>query len=240
MEFLWQKPWLQTQALSILIMAFIIITPSESATCSSQTFTNNKLYTHCNDLPALQSYLHWAYDQASSTLSVAFIAPPANSNGWISWAINPTAPGMVGSQALIAFKDSTGGMTVKTYNITSYAPLKESKVWFDVKESKAEVSGGLFRLFATVVLPESAKTTVNHVWQVGSSVTNGVPDKHAFAAANLNSKGTLDLLNGQSNNEGGGTVDSRTKKKNVSLLLLLSLARVAEIFPLDLGIALEI
>lgn len=218
MAFFWQKPWLQRQALSILIMAFII-SPSDSATCSSQTFTNNKQYTHCNDLPSLQSYLHWAYDQASSTLSVAFVATPAKSDGWISWAINPTAPGMVGSQALIAFKDSTGAMTVKTYNITGYAPLKESKVWFDVKESKAEASGGVMRLFATVVLPESGKTTVNHVWQVGSSVTRDVPDKHAFEAANLNAKGTLDLLNGQSNNEGGGSVDSRTRKKNIHGIL---------------------
>jgi hypothetical protein len=148
---------------------------------------------------------------------VAFIVPPAKSDGRISWAINPYAAGMVGAQALIAFKDSSGAMTVKTYNISTYA-IQESKVWFDVKEATAEVSGNVIRLFATVVLPDSGKTTVNHVWQVGSSVTSGVPDKHAFLPANLNSKGTLDLLSGQSNNAGGGSVDSRTKRKNVSFL----------------------
>lgn len=195
---------------------FLLLSPSESATCSSQKFTNNNLYTNCNDLPTLQSYLHWTYDQEKATLSVAFIAPPAKSDGWIAWAINPNSDGMLGAQTLIAFKDSTGAMTVKTYNITSYKSIHESKVWFDVMEAKAEFSGGVIRLFATLGLPKSGITTVNHVWQVGSSVTNGVPDRHDFQPPNLNAKGTLDLSNGQSNDAGSSSVDSRTKRKNVS------------------------
>ncbi|KAL0436211.1 UNVERIFIED_CONTAM: cytochrome and DOMON domain-containing protein [Sesamum radiatum] len=197
-----------------LLTAVSLFLPSHSATCTSQTFTNNKLYAFCNDLPFLNSYLHWSYDPAQSTLSIAFIAPPARPDGWVSWAINPTSTGMVGSQALIAFRDAKGGMTVKTYNVSVYGPLTESKVWYEVKESSAEFSGGLIRLFATLVLPEKGKTTVNHVWQVGPSVTGGVPDKHEFQPANLNSKGSLDLLRGQSGGASGG--DSRTQKRNVS------------------------
>uniref|UniRef100_R7WAI6 AIR12 DOMON domain-containing protein n=1 Tax=Aegilops tauschii TaxID=37682 RepID=R7WAI6_AEGTA len=34
---------------------------------------------------------------------------------------------------------------------------------------------------------------VNHIWQVGTSVTAGAPDKHAFAAGNLASKSKLVL-----------------------------------------------
>ncbi|KAL2509525.1 DOMON domain-containing protein [Forsythia ovata] len=64
---------------------------------------------------------------------IAFIATPARPNGWIAWAINPTSTGMAGSQALIAFKDSKGAMTVKTYNITLYSSLTESKVWYEGK-----------------------------------------------------------------------------------------------------------
>lgn len=124
---------------------------------------------------------------------------------------------MLGSQALIAFRGSDGKMTVNTYNVSSYGPLTESKVWYDVKESSAEFSGGVIRLFATVVLPEKGKTTLNHVWQVGQSVTGGVPDKHEFQSGNLNSKGSFDLLRGES------TVvtsdNSRTKKRNVSFSL---------------------
>lgn len=121
---------------------------------------------------------------------------------------------MLGSQALIGFKNSDGSMTVKTYNISSYAPLVESKLAFEVSKMSAEYSGGLMKIFATVVLPDKGNsTTVNQVWQVGASVTGGVPDKHAFQPANLNSKGTLDLLSGQSNGATGG--DSRLTKKNV-------------------------
>ncbi|KAL0459957.1 UNVERIFIED_CONTAM: cytochrome and DOMON domain-containing protein [Sesamum latifolium] len=200
-----------------LLTAVSLFSPSHSATCTSQTFTNNKLYAFCNDLPFLSSYLHWSYDPAQSTLSIAFIAPPARPDGWVSWAINPTSTGMVGSQALIAFRDAKGGMTVKTYNVSVYGPLTESKVWYEVKESSAEFSGGLIRLFATLVLPEKGKTTVNHVWQVGPSVTGGVPDKHEFQAANLNSKGSLDLLRGQSGGASGG--DSRTQKRNIHGIL---------------------
>lgn len=107
-------------------------------------------------------------------------------------------------------------MTVKTYNITSYV-IKESKVWFTVKEATAEYSGGVIRLFATLVLPEKGKTSLNHVWQVGPSVTNGVPDKHEFLQPNLNSKGTLDLLSGESSGSPSSS-DSRTKRKNVSFV----------------------
>ncbi|KAL8496213.1 hypothetical protein ACS0TY_020070 [Phlomoides rotata] len=200
-----------------LLSTVSLISPSQSATCTSQTFTNNKIYSFCNDLPFLNSYLHWTFDSATSTLSIAFVAPPAGPNGWISWAINPTAAGMVGSQALIAFRDSGGKMTVKTYNVTSYNPITESKVWYDVKESSAEFSGGVISLFATVVLPVKGKTTLNHVWQVGQSVTSGVPDKHEFQSGNLNSKGSFDLLRGESTVVTGA--DSRTKKRNIHGIL---------------------
>ncbi|XP_073144458.1 cytochrome b561 and DOMON domain-containing protein At3g25290 [Henckelia pumila] len=194
-----------------------LISPAHSATCTSQTFTNNKLYAFCNDLPSLASYLHWAYDPAGLTLSIAFIAPPDGPDGWVSWAINPTATGMRGSQALIAFRDAGGKMTVKTYNISSYAPLTESKVWYEVKEATAEFSGGVIRLFATLVLPQGAATTVNQVWQVGPSVTGGVPDRHAFQPANLNSKARLDLLRGESTVILVG--NTRTKKRNTHGIL---------------------
>ncbi|KAL2518840.1 Cytochrome b561 and DOMON domain-containing protein [Abeliophyllum distichum] len=69
------------------------------------------------------------------------------------------------------------------------------------------------RLFATIVLSEKGKSTVNCVRQVGPSVTCGVPNKHEFQLGYLNSKGNLDLLRGQSTGRTGS--DSRTKKMNV-------------------------
>lgn len=206
-------------AAAVVLVAVSLISPSQSATCTSQTFNNNKLYSFCIDLPNLNSFLHWTYTPAQSTLSIAFVAPPATPAGWISWAINPTDTGMVGSQALIAFRDANGAMTVKAYNISAYDKLDQSGVWFQVKESSAEFSGGVIRLFATLILPVSGLATVNHVWQVGPSVTNGVVDKHSFQTANLEAKGILDLLKGQSTGgagAGAGAGDAKTKNRNVS------------------------
>ncbi|XP_051143773.1 cytochrome b561 and DOMON domain-containing protein At3g25290-like [Andrographis paniculata] len=197
----------------LLLATLSLILPSRSDTCASQSLSSHRPYAFCNDLPVLNSYLHWTYDESHSTLYLAFVAAPAKPDGWISWAINPTGTGMAGSQALIAFKDSGGRMTVKTYNISSYSELKESRVWYEVKDSSAEFSGGLMKIFATLVLPEKGKTTVNHVWQVGPSVSRGFPDKHDFLPPNLISKGVLDFSKGQSTGNAAG--DSRTKKRNI-------------------------
>ncbi|KAI3514517.1 hypothetical protein L1887_12979 [Cichorium endivia] len=188
--------------------------------CITQKFTNNKLYNHCNDLPHLNSYLHWSLDASKNTLSIAFIASPATSAGWISWAINPTGDGMAGAQALVAFKASNGSMVVKTYNISSYSSIMEGKLAFNVKDKSADYSDGVMRIFATVELPEKGMSTVNQVWQVGPSVSpGGFPAKHAFQPANLGAKGRLDLLSGQSSTGGGIGGDSRTKKRNIHGIL---------------------
>lgn len=182
-------------------------------TCTTQKFTNNKLYNHCNDLPHLNSYIHWSLTPSTNTLSIAFLAEPATSSGWISWAINPTGVGMPGSQALLAYKSSNGSMIVKTYNISSYTQITEGKLAFDVKDKRGEFSDGFMKIFATVVLPGENVTVVNQVWQVGPDVSeDGVPAKHPFQPANLAAKGRLDLLSG-----GGSGSDSGMKRRNVSI-----------------------
>lgn len=203
----------QPSALALLVLTLLalLISPAQSLTCTSQTFTNNALYTHCLDLTQLTAYLHWTHDQSNSSLSIAFIAAPAKSDGWVAWAINPNATGMKGSQTLLAFQ-SAGAMTVKTYDIKAIGPISESKLSFDVWDLSAEQSGGVMRIFAKVKVPKNAQS-VNQVWQVGGSVTSGVPDAHAMQQANLNSKSTLNFNGGQTVTPSGG--DSRTKKKNV-------------------------
>ncbi|KAA8543560.1 hypothetical protein F0562_021694 [Nyssa sinensis] len=184
--------------LGFSVVLFLLILPSHSLTCSSQNFTNSQLYANCTDLQSLGSYLHWTYNSTGSSLSIAFIAPPAKSDGWIAWAINPTGTGMAGAQALIAFKGSNGSMTVNTYNISSYGSIVQSKILYPVTNKSAEQSGGLMKIFATLTLPQNT-TTVNQVWQVGGSVTGGHPDKHEFLPANLMAKATLNLTVEQSN-----------------------------------------
>ncbi|KAF8402169.1 hypothetical protein HHK36_013121 [Tetracentron sinense] len=196
-----------------LLLLLLQIPPSLSLTCSSQTFTKNRLFKFCNDLPHLSSYLHWNFDSSKSSLSIAFIAPPAKSGGWVAWAINPTGTGMVGAQSLIALEEN-GLMTVKTYNISGYRSIVQEKIAYEVSNMEAESENGVMMIFATVALPKSM-TTLNQVWQVGRSVANGGPGVHEFQAPNLNSKGTLDLLKGESTTTTQSTGSSRLRKRNI-------------------------
>lgn len=208
--------------LSLYAFAFwaFLISPAVSLTCTSQTFPSNDLYPHCLDLPTLSAFLHYSYDSANSTLSVAFFAPPSKPGGWIAWAINPTGTGMAGSQSLVAYRGSNGVVTVKTYDVASYGSIVQSKLSFDVWDTKAEEVNGVIRMFGKIKVPAdlAAKGTVNQVWQVGPAVgANGALVKHEFLAPNLNAKATLDLSGAQGGvitTAGGG--DSRLKKKNVS------------------------
>ncbi|RZS03366.1 hypothetical protein BHM03_00033551 [Ensete ventricosum] len=179
--------------------------------CSSVAFSSNRVYAACSDLPRLSSSLHWSYDSASATLSLAFVAPPAKPEGWVAWAINPTGDGMIGSQALIAFHQSDGAMVVQTYNITGYGSISKGPIDFETWDLAAESSGGVTRIYGKMKLA-AGTTVVKQVWQVGSAVVNGVPQKHDLQPDNLQSKGTVDLIKGEVSLSGGTT----TRKRNVS------------------------
>ncbi|KAL4587908.1 hypothetical protein LXL04_000785 [Taraxacum kok-saghyz] len=216
MAFLNRNPSLCVLVLIFASLVFLT-SPVHSLNCSSQKFTNSKLYSKCIDLPTLGASLHWTHIAENSSLSIAFIAPPAKPDGWIAWAINPTQTGMAGSQALVAFKDSNGSMAVKTYNISSYSSIVEGKISLDVSESIAEYSDKSMKIFATVKLPKTM-TEVNHVWQVGGLVKGGMPGKHEFLPANLKSMGKLQLPmseNAQSN--GTTTVGSPSIAPSTSI-----------------------
>ncbi|GAB4830320.1 hypothetical protein Ancab_019958 [Ancistrocladus abbreviatus] len=176
-------------AISLL---FLLSQPTYSQTCKSQKFSNKKTFKNCLDLPYLNASLHWTYDDAKSSLSMGYVAPPAKTDGWVAWAINPTATGMVGSQALLAFKQSDGKMSVQTFNIKSYSSLQEGPLSFNVSDMSAESSNGNMMIFANWALPEKT-SKINQIWQAGPTVANGVPEKHDFSKPNLNSKGTLKL-----------------------------------------------
>ncbi|KAK3415183.1 hypothetical protein EUGRSUZ_H00738 [Eucalyptus grandis] len=192
------QPLLRGLPAAALLLLLLVLAPAADAlACSSQNITNSTLYSTCLDLPTLSASLHFSYDRANSSAAVAFVAaPPKGEDGWVAWALNPTATGMFGAQALIAFRDA-GVMTVKTYNITN-TTVRESPISFETWDRAAEYKSadGTMRIYAKIKLPTGDPAKLNQVWQVGSSVTNGVPDQHAMAAENLGSKGTLDLVAG--------------------------------------------
>lgn len=180
----------------IFLISFSLIAPATSNKCSPPPvpISGNAQFTDCTDLPYLRSSLHWSYISSNSTLSIAFLAPLASPTGWISWGINPTATGMIGTQALIAFKAPNGSMVVDTYELASYKSITRSdKLSFKVLNSKAEYSNGVMQILATLALP-SNMTTINQVWQTGPSVKDGTtPTAHVFNSDHLKSKGTLNL-----------------------------------------------
>lgn len=196
---------------------------SQSSSCSSQTFSGNKSYPHCLDLPDLKAFLHYSYDSANTTLAVVFSAPPSKPGGWIAWAINPKSTGMAGSQALVASKDpKTGVASVTTLNIVSYSSLLPAKLSFEVWDVKAEEvakDGGALRIFAKVKVPAdlAAKGKINQVWQVGPGLSNGRIQPHDFSTPNLNAMGPLDLT-GATAGVPGGDGNSRVHKRNVSFV----------------------
>ncbi|KAF8006796.1 hypothetical protein BT93_K0955 [Corymbia citriodora subsp. variegata] len=185
-------------SLSLLLSVWLLslFLPSAlSLTCTSQKFTN-KSYDNCTDLPQLGAYLHYTYNASNSSLSIAYVAAPATGGAWVAWAINPSGTGMVGSQALLALRLNSS-VVPKTYNISGYHAVDESKLSFNVWDLSADEVNGTMRIFATVQVPEKVES-VNQVWQVGGAINGDGPSIHPVDAANKESKGTLQLVSSTS------------------------------------------
>lgn len=184
-------------ATSRIMLIISIITSllyiSTAQTCSNYTFSTDQVFNSCIDLPALQAHLHWNYIPSARSIDIAYRATQT-STGWIAWAINPTGKGMVGSQAIVAFQNSSGIMTVYATPITSYTPsMQPGTLSVPVSNLSAIYANNEMTIFA-VVGPLKNGTTVNHVWQAGSSVSNGIPQTHPTSGPNVQSMGSLDLL----------------------------------------------
>jgi hypothetical protein len=180
----------------IMLMTCIIaslIYISTTQTCSNYTFSTNQVFNSCIDLPVLHAHLHWNYIPSTTSIHIAYRATQT-STGWIAWAINPTGTGMVGSQAIVAFQNSSGIMTVYTTPITSYTPsMQPGTLSFPVSNFSAIYANNEMTIFA-VFGPLKNGTTINHIWQAGSSVSNGIPQTHPTSGPNVQSIDSLDLL----------------------------------------------
>ncbi|ERN18280.1 hypothetical protein AMTRI_Chr10g5260 [Amborella trichopoda] len=200
-------------SLLFLSLACSILTPTSAQTCRSQTFTNNRVYQSCNDLSPLSSYLHWNYHSANNSVDIAYKAPPAGSNGWVAWALNPLGSGMLGAQTLFGVMQQDGTAVAYTCPIgrNNYNPTIENQTLsFDVSNLSAEASNGEITIFASIALPSSG--SINHVWQAGSSVSGIIAQSHSTTStANRNSKGSINFATGAGTATSG---DSRIKRRN--------------------------
>lgn len=166
---------------------------SSAPTCSDHRFTSRRLYTSCQDLPHLSAHLHWTYNSSMGIAKIAYRAKQG-SRGWVAWAINPNQIGMVGSEAIVAFHNSNGSITVYPTLITSYSPsMLPGDLSFQVSGLSADFVNGEITIYATVG-PFAGGSLVNQVWQAGNLVLNDVPQMHDVSQQNLESTGELDFL----------------------------------------------
>lgn len=176
--------------LAIFTLLFFL---SYAQTCKNHTFTSNRMFNSCVDLPYHQAHLHWNYFPSTDKVAMAYRARQ-DVKGWVAWAINPTQTGMVGAQALVAFRNSNGSMMVYPTPISDYNPsMLPGTLTFQVSNISAEYKNNEMTIFA-VLGPLVNITKVSHVWQSGYAVSNDVPQMHEISSTNLQSFGDLDFL----------------------------------------------
>ncbi|KAF8043015.1 hypothetical protein BT93_A1376 [Corymbia citriodora subsp. variegata] len=167
--------------------------------CNNHTFSNNRTFAKCVDLPVLNSSLHWNYNRSSYTLDLAFWHVGKTPSRWVAWAINPSGKHMIGSQALVAYQsNSNGSMRVYTSPVDSFAttlPEGRLKYWVSRLSATFEKESEM-TIFAVVQLT-SNMTTINQVWQEGPLNGKGDgPSAHATSGDHVKSFGSLNLVTG--------------------------------------------
>uniref|UniRef100_A0A0D9X0V9 Cytochrome b561 and DOMON domain-containing protein n=1 Tax=Leersia perrieri TaxID=77586 RepID=A0A0D9X0V9_9ORYZ len=244
-------------SLLFLLAVLIATTPLAAAqtSCAHRAFTagSGRVYAACSDLEELNASVHWTHHAGNGTADIAFRLPAAHAAGsWAAWAINPSAVGMIGANALLAYHDpSTGAVSVVTAVIDSYAPLvvadSTTNLTFAVYSRGAEYAGGAYAIHATIQLPGNS-TRQNIVWQVGSTSSNGLPDTHQTYGDNVMSSRSWDFSSGNAtvvvpkSTEGDNAYEAILRRKNIhGVLNALSwgalfplgviLARYMRVFP---------
>ncbi|XP_010445377.1 PREDICTED: cytochrome b561 and DOMON domain-containing protein At3g59070-like [Camelina sativa] len=193
-------------ALVVLCCMFVLIPSFTTAAtdqglharCESHSFKNGKTFSSCTDLPVLDSFLHFSYALETGALEVVYRHANLESSSWIAWAINPTKTGMLGAQAIVAYRNSTSGvMRAYTSSINSYAPrLQESPLSIRVTQVSAEYIDREMTIFANLLLYPNT-TVVNHLWQDGPLKEGDTLGMHSMSGDHLKSITSLDLLSGQ-------------------------------------------
>lgn len=175
------------------ILASLFISSTYAQSCKNNSFSNGNTYTSCIDLPVLNATLHWNYSASTGTVDIAYRHTGITTSRWIAWAINPTGLGMIGSQSLVAYQNSSGLVRAYTSSIDSFATsLAESSLSFGVSKLSAEQTTREITIYATLELPGNV-TTVNQVWQDGP-LSGSTPAMHSFAGDHMKSMSTINFL----------------------------------------------
>ncbi|KAF6161917.1 hypothetical protein GIB67_014119 [Kingdonia uniflora] len=198
------------------LVVFVLVSlvfSSSAQTCKNQVFKSNKGFTACNDLPVLNSFLHWTYEASNRTVDLAFRYSGTTASKWVVYALNPSSTGgMIGAQSLVAFEQENGVVKAYTSSVTGFdTTLAEGNLSFRVPSLSAEITSTEITIYATLVLPGTS-TKINHVWQEGPVQTGNVLSMHTQDTAHTTSMGNIDFQSGVSSSSGG--TDSKQKRKN--------------------------
>ncbi|KAF3331024.1 cytochrome b561 and DOMON domain-containing protein [Carex littledalei] len=194
-----------------LFLPVIFSSSTLAQNCNSDTFSNNKLYSSCTSLSGLSATLHWTYYSTNGTVDVAYRITQSTST-WVAWGINPTSTGMVGTNAFLAYHDSAGSLQIITSQLSSFSPtIANGSLTFTVYEMSVDYSNGAYTIYATLKLPNNS-TTLNTVWQRGTSFSSGLPSGHPSTGTSSQTN-NLNFLSGQSSSSGSGS--SRLHRENI-------------------------
>ncbi|XP_028804004.1 cytochrome b561 and DOMON domain-containing protein At5g47530-like [Neltuma alba] len=223
MVFIIKLPMMMRLVLALCVVSSVMFTYSSAQTCSSYSFSANRNFSTCRDLPHQGAFLHWSYDQSSGKLEIAYRHGGISStaNRWVAWGINPNnndVTAMPGTQALVALSESgdTGVPTVYTSPIRSSGDVSETQlVQGDISYNVTGLSAARVNdeviIFATVMLPSGTESVV-HVWQEGP-LAGSTPQRHELSTEHTDSKETLDLVSGVTQAAASG--DALRRKRNV-------------------------
>lgn len=199
--------------ITVSLLFSLYISSSHAQSCSTYSFASNQVFSHCSDLPYLNSFLHWNYDESTKTVKIGYRHTGVAASRWVAWGINPGGRGMLGAQALVAYQKSDGSIAAYTAPVSDYqTQLQQGDLSFPVSDVSATYARNEYTIFATLKL-DNLSSTVNQVWQEGP-VSGDSPAMHPTSGANVQSAGNLNLLSGQTGTT-SGPVNSRTKKKNI-------------------------
>lgn len=154
-----------TFIMTCILVVFIRISPAQ--TCSNYTFIDNRMFSSCKDLPFFKAHFHWSYHPSNKSMNIAYRAQ--SSTEWVAWGINSMRYAMVGTQAIVEFRNSNGTIRAYTTSINSYNPsMKPNVIRFSISKLYAEYFNREMMIFVVVVRLLDKVTDVNHVWQTGS------------------------------------------------------------------------
>ncbi|EPS62759.1 hypothetical protein M569_12030 [Genlisea aurea] len=166
----------------------------------AQTASGN--FENCMQLPTQRASVAWTFLPHNSTLRLAFFGTFISPSGWVGFGINPDAPRMTGTRALIGFSDASSGRLVLLpfvldpgVKVQEY-PLASRPLDIDLLGSSAALiggGGGGVEIRAAIKLVPN-RTRVHFVWNRGAYVRGYFPGIHPTAAEDLSSAITVDIV----------------------------------------------